>query len=64
MGQGEDWAENKEIATGFYMQVDVWSKGDFTNIAGQVKSLLEDVGLKELTRLKCTKVILKSIIRS
>ena len=43
--QGEAWAENKEIATGFYMQVDVWSKGDFTAIVEQVKTLLESAGL-------------------
>ena len=43
--QGEAWAENKEIATGFYMQVDVWSKGDFTAIVEQVKTLLEGAGL-------------------
>lgn len=43
--QGEAWAENKEIVTGFYMQVDVWSKGDFMAIVDQVKALLEEAGL-------------------
>ncbi len=35
--QGEEWAENKEIATGFYVQVDVWSKGDYSVLADQVE---------------------------
>lgn len=43
--QGEAWAENKEIATGFYMQVDVWSNGDFTALVEQAKTLLEGAGL-------------------
>lgn len=42
--QGEAWAEDKEITTGFYMQVDVWSTVDFTSLVEQVKSLLGNVG--------------------
>jgi len=43
---GEEWAEDKEIATGFYIQVDVWSKGDCTDIAAQAKTLLENAGFR------------------
>jgi len=42
--RGEAWAENKEIATGFYIQVDVWSKGDYTTVVDRVKELLETAG--------------------
>lgn len=47
--QGEEWAENKEIATGFYIQVDIWSKTNYTTLAKNVKKALEDVGLIRTT---------------
>lgn len=42
--QGEAWAENKEIATGHYMQVDVWSKSDCTQLSEQVENALIEAG--------------------
>lgn len=44
--QGEAWAENEEIATDYAMQVDVWSKGDFTDVVNQAKGLLKIAGFK------------------
>jgi len=38
--QGEEWAEDAEIATGYYVQVDIWSKSDYTTLEGQVKDAL------------------------
>ena len=42
--QGEAWAENEEIATGFYYQVDIWSKGDYLTLTTQVKNAMEAAG--------------------
>jgi len=47
--QGEDWAENSEIATGYSIQVDIWSKGDYSDLAVQVRIALETVGFKRTT---------------
>lgn len=42
--QGEAWAENKEIATGFYIQVDVWSKTDYTELVEMVMTTMLAAG--------------------
>jgi len=44
--QGEEYAENQEIATGFYVQVDIWSKSDYLTLADQVKSVMTAAGFK------------------
>jgi len=49
--QGEAWAENEEIATGYYVQVDLWSKGDDSSLVDQIKSTLELEGFKRTTAL-------------
>lgn len=47
--QGELWAENVEIATGYYVQVDIWSKTDYTSLAESVKTAMEAAGFKRTT---------------
>lgn len=47
--QGEAWAENKEKATGFYIQVDRWSKKDCSEIDEQIVSLMELAGFTRTT---------------
>ena len=42
--QGVAWAENEEIATGYYVQVDVWSKTDFITLVEQVESAMKAAG--------------------
>lgn len=42
--QGEDWAENKETATAYFMQVDVWSNADCTALSDQVRDALMAAG--------------------
>lgn len=42
--QGESFSDDEEDFTGHYIQVDVWSKGDYTDIVKRVKDLLEGVG--------------------
>jgi hypothetical protein len=40
---GQDFADDEEITTTVTLQVDVWSKGDYTEIVKQVKSKLEEI---------------------
>jgi hypothetical protein len=44
--QGEEWAQNQETATGCYMQIDIWSKTDYTDLSAQVLAALIAVGFK------------------
>lgn len=47
--QGEQFADDLELVTGYYVQVDVWSKSDYKNLADQVRSLMEAVGFSRTT---------------
>lgn len=42
--QGEAFAENKEIETSYFIQVDIWTKDDFTVLYNQVISLMKAAG--------------------
>lgn len=44
--QGEIWADDTEILTGYYVQVDVWSKSDYITLVESVISLMQNVGFK------------------
>ena len=44
--QGESFADDTEILTGFYMQVDIWSKGNVEKLKESVIDLLKQVGFK------------------
>lgn len=44
--QGESFADDEEKTTGHYIQVDVWSKGNYNKLVKQVKELLKQVGFK------------------
>jgi hypothetical protein len=41
---GVEWAENKEIATNFELQVDIYSKGDYTELENKIKEKLMSAG--------------------
>lgn len=41
---GHEWAENKEIATDYTVQVDIFSKGDYTDLEEKVKEKMLDAG--------------------
>ncbi|WP_019850628.1 hypothetical protein [Desulfitobacterium sp. PCE1] len=43
---GQEWAENKEIATNYYVQVDIFSMGDYTAIENAVKEKMISHGFK------------------
>lgn len=47
--QGEEWAENKEIATCFYVQVDIWSKFDYVKLEEKIKQAMEPVGFRRVS---------------
>jgi hypothetical protein len=44
--QGEAWADNLEKETGYYVQVDVWSKSDYTSLVASVTSAMTSAGFK------------------
>lgn len=44
--QGALFADDEEIETAYGLQVDVWSKGDYTDVVNQTKSLLKKAGFK------------------
>ncbi len=41
---GEEWAENVEIATNYYVQVDVFSKADYTDLENKIKEKMINAG--------------------
>lgn len=42
--QGEQYADNEEKATGYYIQIDVWSKSDYTILVENLKNVMEAAG--------------------
>ena len=47
--QGEQYADDIEQVTGFYVQVDVWSKDDYSSLIDQVKSNMKAAGFIRTT---------------
>lgn len=45
---GEEYEDDFEFYTGHYIQVDIWSKEDYTDIVKEVKEKLENIGFKRL----------------
>ncbi|AHM57239.1 hypothetical protein EAL2_c19580 [Peptoclostridium acidaminophilum DSM 3953] len=45
---GEEFEEDTEAFTGHYVQVDVWSKTDYTALVKNIKALLIIAGFKRL----------------
>lgn len=42
--QGLEWAEDVEIETGHYIQLDIWSKSDCTDVAEEAERLMVEAG--------------------
>lgn len=40
---GQDFADDKELTTAIICQVDIWSKGDYTEVAKQVKFKMREI---------------------
>ena len=49
--QGESFSEDQEEITGHYLQVDVWSKGNYESIVDQAKVLLKVAGFKRTNEI-------------
>lgn len=45
---GELYTDDVQKGTGYYVQVDVWSKGNYTNTVEQVKSAMRNAGFSFL----------------
>lgn len=45
---GEEYEDDVEVMVGHYIQVDIWSKGDYTKLVSEVKVLLLKCGFKRL----------------
>lgn len=43
---GEEWAENKEIATTYYVQVDIFSKGNYVELENKIKEKILNAGFE------------------
>lgn len=48
--QGESYADNKEICTGHYVQIDVWSKDDYTELVKSIFSIMTQAGFRRTTQ--------------
>lgn len=48
---GEDYEDDMESLTAHYVQVDVWSKADYTNIVKNIKELLLKARFKRLNEI-------------
>ncbi len=44
----EQHADDEEIATGHYVQVDIWAKGDYTELATTVHGLMKQAGFRKI----------------
>lgn len=45
--QGQLFADNEEKATGYYIQIDVWSKSDYTELVDKVKENMKVAGFSK-----------------
>jgi len=46
---GEEFSEDQESHTGHYIQIDIWSKSDYTALVASIKSLLLIAGFHRLS---------------
>ena len=51
LAAGEEYEDDEEALTAHYIQVDVWSKGDYTDIVKTIKELLLKAGFKRLNEI-------------
>ena len=42
--QGEQYADNEEKATGYYIQLDLWSKNDYTELVEKIINYMKAAG--------------------
>jgi hypothetical protein len=51
LAMGEEYEEDEESLTGHYLQIDVWSKNDYTSLVSKVRELLLNAGFKRLNEI-------------
>lgn len=63
--KGEMYADNEEKVTGHYIQVDIWSKKDYTSIYKKVENVMKAAGFRRTSAAdlfeKDTKIYHKAI---
>lgn len=47
--QSESYADNLETCKGHYIQVDLWSKEDYTNLVERILNTMKQVGFRRTT---------------
>lgn len=47
--QGELFCDDGEFTTGHYIQIDLWSKSDYTSILNQIKANLNNAEFKRIS---------------
>jgi hypothetical protein len=51
LATGEEYEDDEESLTAHYVQVDIWSKADYTDVVKNVKELLLKTGFKRLNEI-------------
>jgi hypothetical protein len=51
LATGEEYEDDEEALIGHYIQVDVWSKADYTNVVKNIKELLLKARFKRLNEI-------------
>lgn len=46
---GNAWAEGKEVSTDYYLQVDIFSKGNYSNLENKIKEKMGNAGFERST---------------
>lgn len=46
--KSEQHADDQEITTGHYVQLDIWTKGDYTELATTVHGLMKQAGFRKI----------------
>ena len=44
----EQHADDEEIKTGYYVQIDIWTKGDYTELVGEAHKKMKQAGFIKL----------------
>ena len=47
LDQPESHADDEELTTGYYVQIDVWSKGDYTELVDRVHGKMLEAGFRK-----------------
>lgn len=51
LSSGEEFEDDEEAVTAHYLQIDLWSKGDYTELVGQIRNALLLAGFRRLNEI-------------